>query len=135
MTRRARRRVEAVLALLAFPIAVATTIVVISSPVSSRPAPKPTAAVGGTVQVSGGGALPAYGLADRLAAAGYEVVAVRPGDNSVGPETVVVYYERGDRAVAERLRDLLGTGTIRREQVLSPSSDLTILLGKDLQHT
>ena len=139
MTRRARRRVEAALVLLALPVAVAVTIAVISTPVA--PAARASAAavdrpvVRSRVVVQGGDPLPSYELADRLADAGYEVVSVDPAENSLGNATVVVYYERDHRAAAERLRNLLGVGTIEREQVLSPSSDLTILIGKDLQHT
>ena len=76
-----------------------------------------------------------FSLADTLAADGYDVVSVVPDENTVGSDTEVVYYDRNDLAAAERLRNLLGVGTIRRDQVFSPSSDLTIHIGKDLKTT
>lgn len=140
MTRRVRRRVEAALVLLAFPVATALTVVAITSPAAGSHGEVEAAAsrsvVGDTrVAVQGGDALAAYGLADTLDASGYDVVAVGPDDNSFGATTEVVYYERADRPAAEQLRNLLGVGTIRREQVFSPGSDLTIHIGKDLQST
>ena len=139
MTRRARRRVEAALVLLVFPLATALTIVAITSPaagshdeVEAAAFPSPA---GAQVTIRGGEALAAFGLADRLGASGYDVVSVGPDENSFGATTEVVYYERADRAAAEQLRNLLGVGTIHREQVFSSGSDLTIHIGKDLQST
>lgn len=140
MTRRARRRVEAALVLLAFPVATGLTAVAITSPAAGSHDTVETAAattVGSPTRVSvrGGDAIAAFGLADALGASGYDVVAVGPDENSFGATTEVVYYERADRPAAERLRNLLGVGTIFREQVFSPGSDLTIRIGKDLQST
>lgn len=140
MTRRSRRRVEAALVLLAFPIATALTALLVTSPAAGsrgarRPPPAAVAASSPRVSLRGGEPIDTFGLADELGARGYEVVAVDPHDNSVGAITEVVYYERADRAAAEELRNLLGMGTIRREQVFSPGSDLTIHIGKDLNST
>lgn len=139
MTRRARRRVEAALVLLVFPLATALTVVAITSPaagshdeVEAAALPSPA---GARVTIRGGDALAAFGLADRLGASGYDVVSVGPDEKSFGATTEVAYYERADRAAAEQLRNLLGMGTIRREQVFSSGSDLTIHIGKDLQST
>lgn len=137
MTRRARRRVEAVLVLLAFPAATALTALAITSPGAGSRADPVVADVAETPRVSlvGGDAIAAFGLADELGAEGYDIVAVGPDEKSLGGATQVVYYERADRRAAERLRNLLGVGTIHREQVFAPGSDLTILIGKDLQST
>ena len=139
MTRRARRRVEAALVLLAFPVATALTVVAITSPAAGSHRRVEAAASypldGTQVTVRGGEPLAAFGLADTLGAEGYDVVSVVPDVNSFGATTEVVYYERADRPAAEQLRNLLGVGTIRREQLFSPRSDLTIRIGKDLQST
>lgn len=140
MTRRSRRRVEAALVLLAFPVATALTALLIASPaagsrVERRLPPAVTAASSARVSLRGGEPIDTFGLADALGSRGYEVVAVQPYDNPLGGATEVVYYERSDRAAAEALRNLLGVGTIRREQVFSPGSDLTIHIGKDLNST
>ena len=146
MTQRSRQRLEAALVLLAFPLAIGLTVLVISGADQgvrasgsddrvARILPDPALEQRSRVAVVGGAALRAFGLADSLAAAGYEVVAVGPDENSLGSTTEVVYYQRADRSEAEKLRDILGVGTIRREQVFSPSSDMTIIIGKDLQST
>ena len=143
MTRRARRRVEAALVLLAFPVATALTAVAVTSPAAGSHEPIGAASSSlvapaddpARVTVRGGDALSAFNLADTLDSEGYDVVAVGPDENSFGSTTEVVYYERADRLAAEQLRNLLGVGTIRREQVFSPGSDLTIHIGKDLQST
>ena len=77
----------------------------------------------------------AFALADELAAQGYDIAAVSPHEKSVSDRTEVVYYVRERRADAAQLRNVLGVGTISREQVFSPSSDITIRIGKDLQST
>ena len=130
-----KRRFEAALALLAFPVAVGLTVLAITTPAAGSRRAEPVGAAAARVSVLGGDAVPAFGLADRLVERGFDVVAVGPDENSVGSTTEVVYYERSHRDDAERLRDILGVGTIRREQVFSPSADLTILIGKDLHST
>jgi hypothetical protein len=45
---------------------------------------------------------------------------------------VIEYYERSKLATAERIRAVLGEGTLRRRQVFEPGVDVTIVLGKDL---
>ncbi|HEX7167922.1 MAG TPA: LytR C-terminal domain-containing protein [Acidimicrobiales bacterium] len=137
MTRRVRRRVEGALVLLAFPVAVALTVLAISAPAGSGPVAEAAAAADApsVVAIRGGEAVKAYAIGDRLSALGYDVGAITPDDKSFGPDTVVVYYDRAHVAEAERLRNLLGVGTIRREPVFSPSSDMTIFIGKDLRHT
>jgi hypothetical protein len=134
--------VEAAAVLLAFPLAVALTVLAISpAPAGSRAAASPTttpaASAAARVAIVAPEPVAAYTLADRLVANGYEVTTVdtKPAANSLSASTVVVYYERERQPAASRLRDLLGTGTIRRDQALQPGSDLIILLGKDLQRT
>lgn len=132
MRRRLRRRVEAAAALLAFPVAVVLTVVAISPQSSQASARVDTTP---TVTVTGAEPIAVFAVADRLAGEGYDVLSAGASDNSFPGATVVVYYERRHLAAATRLRDLLGEGTIRREQVLAPSSTLTVILGKDPQRT
>ena len=135
MRQRARRWAEAAAVLLAFPLAVGLTVVAISSPADSRGAATPRVATA-SVSITGHQPVPTYALADRLASIGFRVTSVDVSDgNSLSDETVVVYYERHEQAAAMSLRDLLGAGTVRRDEVIDPVTDLTIILGKDLQHT
>lgn len=132
MTRRARRRVEGVAVLLAFPVAVGLTVLAIA-PSSSGSAV--TSFDGSVVRLVGADPIATYAVADRLSRAGYDVEGVSVSDNSLSAANLVVYYERERRGAAVRLRDLLGGGAIRLDHVLEPSSDLTVLLGKDPQRT
>ena len=136
MTRRVR--LEVVSALLVLPLAVALTVVSLVAParsdaVDDRTTVPPTTGI--KVSLEGGDPVSSYGLADELSRRGFEVVAVGARRNSLGSRTTVVYYERALRGDAERLRDLLGVGTIRREQAFSPPTDLKVFIGKDLQST
>jgi hypothetical protein len=128
---------EAGAVLFAFPLAVAMTVVAISAPARSRPAQPygEAATTSASVAISGADPVPTFALADRLAASGYDVVSVEASRNSLSASTVVVYYERDRQTSASRLRELLGVGTIRLDQVFQPGSDLMILLGKDLRRT
>ena len=76
----------------------------------------------------------AYGLADSLAGRGAALGAVTPAvdRSAIGEQTVIEYYDRAKLATAERIRAVLGTGTLRRRQVFEPGADVTIVLGKDL---
>ena len=127
--------------LLAFPLAVALTVFAISAPPAGSHSVVPAGAgAAASVTIVAAEPVAAYTLADRLAATGYDVVSVSVDSagsaaNSLSASTVVVYYERERQPAASRLRDLLGAGTIRRDQALQPGSDLIILLGKDLQRT
>jgi hypothetical protein len=143
MRRRVRRWTEAAVVLLAFPVAVALTVVAISSPASSRPsstasgAQASVAPLSASVALAGAEPIATYALADRIAAAGYRVTTVEADRdaNSLSATTVVVYYERERRGAADGLVQLLRAGTTRRDQVFEPGVDLTIILGKDLQRT
>jgi hypothetical protein len=86
------------------------------------------------VDVRGGQPLVAYGVADRLTGAGASLGAVLPAsaDDTAPETTTIVYYDRASMAVADRIRSMLGRGTLRRQQVFQPVVDVTIVLGKDL---
>lgn len=136
----APRRLQASLSFLALFASVAATAVLVATPAPrAAPARPPTRAAaplpgGLRLEVRGGEAFAAYEVADRLTASGGDVVAVSPAaaGRSVEPMTSVVYYDRRSMAVATRVRDLLGRGTLRRQQVFQPEVDVTIVLGKDL---
>lgn len=131
-------RAQGALAIASLVAAVAVTVVLVASPVSSRPVP-PSDRVsvlpsGIQVAIQGGDPFVAYGLADRLSGAGASVEAVAPAadGNLVEPATMIVYYDRGQQASAERVKELLGRGTLRHKLVFEPGVDVTIVLGKDL---
>lgn len=133
------RRLQAFLTIAVLAGSVAGTALLVATPASSRPVSStsagPSALPTGTrVEVRGGEAFRAYELADRLEASGGRVVSVSPGRDggSAGPATTVVYYDRRTMDVALRVRDMLGEGTLRRQQVFQPVVDVTIVLGKDL---
>lgn len=98
------------------------------------PGPAPALPAGLRVAVEGGDAFGAYGLADRLTAAGAAVGAVSPAASrdDVAATTTIVYYDVGSLAAASRIRAMLGGGTLRRQRVFEPPVDVTIVLGKDL---
>jgi hypothetical protein len=138
MTRTAARA-QGALVIAALVACVAVTVVLVATPGSSRPVQgSPRAASGlpsGTeVEIRGGDPFLAYGLADRLWGAGASVGAVLPAaeGNPSEPATLIVYYDRGQQATAERVRSLLGRGTLRHKLVFEPGVDVTIVLGKDL---
>lgn len=132
-------RLQAALALGALFAAVALTVVLVATPAASRTAhsaraPSTGRAAGIRVEVRGGEAFVAYAVADRLTGEGARLGTVAPAAdaNSVETLTTIVYYDRRQLDTAERIRDLLGRGTLRREQVFQPTVDVTIVLGKDL---
>ena len=132
-------RAQGALAIAGLLAAVAVTVVLVATPVSSRPvqgSPGDAAGLpsGIKVDIRGGDPFVAYGLADRLAGAGASMRAVQPASdgNAVEPATMIVYYDRGQQASAERVRALLGRGTLRHKLVFEPGVDVTIVLGKDL---
>ena len=130
-------RAQGALAIASLVAAVAVTVVLVASPVSSRPAPgssRPVALPAGVdVDIRGGDPYVAFGLADRLTGAGASLRAVQPSEdgNPVEPTTMIVYYDRGQQATAERVKALLGRGTLRHKLVFEPGVDVTIVLGKD----
>ena len=132
-------RAQGALVIAALLAAVAVTVVLVATPVSSRPAGGSTSAAvglpsGTEVEIRGGDPFLAYGLADRLWGAGASVGAVLPAaeGNPVEASTLIVYYDRAQLATAERVRSLLGRGTLRHKLVFEPGVDVTIVLGKDL---
>jgi hypothetical protein len=116
--------------------------VVLVSPVgqgtSGTATPRPPAVssplAGSKVAIESGDPFVAYGLADSLAGRGASLGAVTPATDrtAIDDETVIVYYDRSNLATAQRIRALLGEGTLRRRQVFEPGVDVTIVLGKDL---
>ena len=131
-------RAQGALVIAALVAAVAVTVVLVATPVSSRPV-EGSAGVSGLptgteVEIRGGDPFLAYRLADRLWGAGASVGAVLPAaeGNPSEPSTLIVYYDRGQQATAERVRSLLGRGTLRHKLVFEPGVDVTIVLGKDL---
>ena len=132
-------RAQGALVIAALVAAVAVTVVLVATPVSSRPAADPASAtsvlpMGTEVEIRGGDPFLAYRLADRLGGAGASVGSILPsGDGKPEePATLIVYYDRGQQATAERVRSLLGRGTLRHKLVFDPGVDVTIVLGKDL---
>lgn len=132
-------RAQGALAIASLLAAVVVTVVLVATPVSSRPAQGSTSAApvlptGLEVDIRGGDPFAAYGLADRLARAGAALQGVQPvADGApVEPTTMIVYYDRGQQASAERVKALLGRGTLRHKLVFEPGVDVTIVLGKDL---
>ena len=132
-------RAQGALAIASLVAAVVVTVVLVATPVSSRPASSADAAVatlpeGIEVDIRGGDPYVAYGLADRLTGAGASLRAIEPAPdgNPVEPTTMIVYYDRGQMASAERVKALLGRGTLRHKRVFEPGVDVTIVLGKDL---
>lgn len=134
-------RVQGALAIAGLVASVVVTVVLVTSPPSSAGPGEPGRVVAGDVlprgvrvEVRGGEAIAAYGLADRLTLAGASLRGVEPSPSSaeVGASTMIVYYDRGSLAAAERIQSMLGSGTLQRRQVFRPEVDVTIVLGKDL---
>ena len=133
-------RAQGALVIAALLAAVGVTVILVATPVSSREAPSSATAsssglpTGTEVEIRGGDPFLAYGLADRLWGAGASVGAVVPAaeGNPEEAATLIVYYDRGQQATAERVRTLLGRGTLRHKLVFEPGVDVTIVLGKDL---
>jgi hypothetical protein len=92
------------------------------------------ALAGSKVAITSGDPFLAYGLADSLAGRGASLGAVTPAvdRSAIGNQTVIEYYDRAKLATAQRIRAVLGGGTLRRRQVFEPGVDVTIVLGKDL---
>ena len=132
-------RAQGALAILGLVVAVAVTVLLVATPVSSRPvrgSPRIASGLpsGLEVEVRGGDPFLAFGVADRMHRAGASLGAVLPAAdvNALEESTVIVYYDRVQLASAERIKALLGRGTLRRAQVFEPGVDVTIVLGKDL---
>jgi hypothetical protein len=130
---------QAALALLALVASVAVTVVLVAPASATRraePRPAPVSTLPGVrVEVRGGDAFLAYGVADRLSGAGASLRAVAPASEGelVEASTTIVYYERSSLPAADRVRELLGErGTLRRQRAFAPDVDVTIVLGKDL---
>jgi hypothetical protein len=130
-------RAQGALAIAGLVAAVVVTVLLVATPVSSgATSASPTGLPSGIkVEIQGGDPYVAYGLADRLTDAGAALRGVRPAaadGNPVEPATMIVYYDRGQQASAERVKALLGRGTLRHKLVFEPGVDVTIVLGKDL---
>ncbi len=132
-------RLQGVLALLSLVAAVLVTVVLVVSPASSTAdggaRVVPDALPDGVrVEVRGGEAWAAYGVADRLTGAGASLTAVVPAASrdAVDEATTIVYYDRRQLPTARRIRTMLGRGTLHRQQAFRPAMDVTIVLGKDL---
>jgi hypothetical protein len=136
------RRLQGALVIGAMVLAVVATGLLVS-PASvrahvGRSAPavgSPSSGLAGSkVAITSGDPFVAYGLADTLAGRGASLGPVTPAPEraSIGDETVIEYYDRAKLATAERIRAVLGAGTLRRRQVFEPGVDVTIVLGKDL---
>ena len=135
-------RVQGGLAIAALVLSVLATVGLVATPASSagsNASGAASAATGGVVtglrvEVQGGPPMAAHALADRLTAAGARVERVDPAASApeIASSTVVVYYDRRSMPAAERVRSMLGSGTLQRRQVFQPEVDVTIVLGKDL---
>ncbi len=137
------RRLQAALALGGLVGAVAVTATMVAEPASSRSAPSHASPAAGLsehprVEIRGGNPYFAFQLADRLTADGATMAAVQPtapdaasAGTAAPADTAIVYYDRRHASAAARIRNLLGRGTVRREQVFEPKADVTIVLGKD----
>ncbi|MDQ3107214.1 MAG: LytR C-terminal domain-containing protein [Actinomycetota bacterium] len=135
-------RWQGVVAVVGLLAAVVVTVAMVATPASSSADGRPAAETarantlpgGVRVEIVGGEAIVAYGVADRLADAGASLKAVRPvsARSEVEESTMIVYYDRRSLATAEGIRSMLGRGTLRRQQAFQPSVDVTVVLGKDL---
>lgn len=139
-TRRKRnlaRRLQGALVVATLVAATVVTSLLVATPVASSPAPVaevlplPT---GTRVELRGGDPMVAYRVADRLTASGAQLGAVAPARQGapVADVTTIVYYDSGHLIAADRIRQSLGRGTVRRDEVFHPLADVTIVLGKDL---
>lgn len=132
------RRLQAVLALAGLVAAVAVTATLVTTPASSRSAAgrsNPDFPGRPRVEIHGGNPYFAFQLADRLAADGATMATVQPAaqdtDSGAPVDATILYYDRRHAPTAARIRNLLGRGTVRLEQVFEPRADVTIVLGKD----
>jgi len=131
-------RLQGALVVLTLLAAVVGTVFCVLSP--PRPAsaasdPPTRLPLGVRVAVQGGDPLSAYRVADRLTAEGATLERVTPGAASeTAADARIVYYERRQQPAAERVRQLLGGGTLQRSEVFEPIVDVTIVLGKDQAH-
>ena len=108
--------------MLVFPAAVVLTVIAIRLPADGSAVGRaPVELIGGPV-----------GLADRLSAAGLTVELGPTTDNSVAPTTAIVYYHGADRAIAIRVRDALGRGSIEYRPTLGTTHGITVVAGKDV---
>jgi hypothetical protein len=85
------------------------------------------------VIVLNGSGVPGVGrvVAERLAPAGFTIVVSGNASSFDHDETLVVIGSSDDVALGERVRDLLGTGTVN-VSVPSGIAPVTIVVGKDL---
>lgn len=128
-----RRRFPGWALLAVFPLAVVLTVFAIGGVDGRTPA---------RVRIDlrdGSGDLPvASRLADRLSAAGMQVVGVRPVEpGGVAPADTQIHYARdaeGGAAKAKAVRRALGTGTIVRSSDVGDGVDVMLVIGKDVQN-
>jgi hypothetical protein len=138
------RRVQGALVLAALVAAVVATVALVARPAALTASSGARGGRAGTtvgvlprgvrVEVKGGDPFVAYGLADRLTGAGASLGSVVPSAarEPLPAATTIVYYDAESMAVADRIRGMLGGGTLRRQRVFEPEVDVTIVLGKDL---
>ena len=139
------RRGQVVLVLLVLPVAVVLTIVAITLPIDSPPAPRLPSASSTSGVVAQSRATGTVALRIRtvgataadlaaLDATGLLVLANEPLSGGRSP-VKVVYYDPARREAAEEVQGLLGRGTLVHEPVSAPESDITIMFGKDSTRT
>lgn len=137
---RAVHRWQAVLVLLALPVAVAVTVAEIhvaparAGRVREQAGPGPFSVVGLRVDVqdAGSGAELARYVVDRLKADGFEAwVTGSPG--AYHERTEVVYYDVGDEQAASWVHRVVGSGRLTFAPALNTFTDVTVVLGKDVR--
>jgi hypothetical protein len=87
----------------------------------------------GVIVLNGSG-VPGVGelVAERLIPEGFRVVVSENAANFDHRETLVVVGSADDVALGERVRDLLGTGSVN-VSVASGIAPVTVVVGKDFQ--
>ncbi len=133
-------RWQAVLVLLALPVAVVLTVVEIhmaparAGRVREQAAPGSFSAVGlrVAVQDAGSGAELARSMVDRLKADGFEAWVTPGAPSAYHERTEVVYYDVGDEQAASWVHRVVGSGRLTLAPALDTFNDVTVVLGKDV---
>jgi len=120
------RRIQVLLALMVLPAAVVLTVIAIGLPSDSRLSRPAVELVGSSSYA-----------ADRLSASGFDVgpsLGAGSAGNSAAAATAIVYYRAADLALARRVRRSLGRGSILFRPASLSGHDVTVVVGKDLDH-
>ena len=125
---RRRHRIEAALVVLALPLAVAATLVMLLTASGGSVLSAPDAAANGTVRIEGS-LRPE--LADQIVDEGL-ILDVSATPAAERARTEVVYFSRGDRARAEELADAIGADVVVLGTTRPGGVTLVVRVGDDL---